>query len=444
MNAGNRASERIKMLHNNVSKCGSVEEDMFQMCDSVQNELLSYIQFYLHKATADSIKDTVTRFYGQDEISLAKSILWNSVSDVTIGIEEKRKNTASRTAYEADVSDIVTAFQKLDTKGVILPKFSACDLDRIPKYAPGEMSDSVILDKMAILEQRIQTMEGKTDMNNNSIKSLELRVQQTVLDIDKIKLERPKDIGMGLSEKVWLSLNSKMKDIPLPQRLMKVNREETKTVTPRAGVKSDASPTFGRAETPRSRLLPVIPDNLYRWSASPVRSVVATESSSNGRCQEITGSSHLGRPLVPTDDRQKRMGAEEEIQKRTSKAEELTSVWEITKEERRKIYQKKRRDRQEKETIVGKRNVEAIKSGPKHANLFVSNVRCDVETDCLKKYIQNENVELYEIKQMSSDEAYMKSFKVTIQYEDLEKTTNGDFWPTGIRCRKFYEKKTRP
>ena len=137
------------------------------------------------------------------------------------------------------MSDIVTAFQKLDTKGVILPKFSACDLDRIPKYGPGEMSDSVILDKMAILEQRMQTMEGKTDMNNNSIKFLELRVQQTVLDIDKIKLERPKDIGMGLSEKVWPSLNSKMKDIPLPQRLMKVNRGETKTVTPRAGVKSD-------------------------------------------------------------------------------------------------------------------------------------------------------------------------------------------------------------
>ena len=140
---------------------------------------------------------------------------------------------------------------------------------------------------------------------------------------------------------------------------------------------------------------------------------------------------------VPEDNRtrQEKIKPSKEPEKDQSERNE----WEMTREQRLKIRREKRR----KETVVGKReNNSVVKSGQKHIKVFVFRVHRDESEESIKSFISSEGVEVVGITQVSNENAFMKSFKVTINFEDLSKVLDEDFWPMGICCRKFYEKRS--
>ena len=160
----------------NAEGLDEVGDEFGRMYDCINNETLSYIQHYISRSTIENLRNVVVRFYSSDEITTAKSLLWMCVSEDVIGKLEKRKSTTARTALEADVQDILMAFQKLDAQAKILPPFSAVDLERVPRYSPGDIGDSVLRDKLVMIEQRLSVMENKCEKNTDSIKTLEVTV----------------------------------------------------------------------------------------------------------------------------------------------------------------------------------------------------------------------------------------------------------------------------
>ena len=95
-NSGNNAIEKPKM-------------------NCISNNLLSYtcIQFYVHfhQSSCENIRTVIQRFYSAEEISEARSLLWKVADEKITGGRINHIKSMVRMAYEADVADIVTAFQ---------------------------------------------------------------------------------------------------------------------------------------------------------------------------------------------------------------------------------------------------------------------------------------------------------------------------------------------
>ena len=79
----------------------------------ISNNLLSYmyIQFYIHRSSCENIRTVIQRFYSPEEISEARSLLWKVSDEKITGGRINHIKSMDRMAHEADVADIVTAFQ---------------------------------------------------------------------------------------------------------------------------------------------------------------------------------------------------------------------------------------------------------------------------------------------------------------------------------------------
>ena len=367
-----------------------VNDDGLPPNNCIQNELLSYLQYYLSRSSSENLKAVIVRFYGEAEINKAKLLLWRCVEDDIIGVFQNRITTASRSALEANTQDIITAFQKSDAQGVLLPSFAAIDLNRVPKFAPEEMGDFAVREKLSALEQRLNLMENQVLGNSDSIKTLEISVQQGLFDIDQDKFKNKTDT---YATKQWPKL---------PERKSNNQSSSMSGNSGNSGNNANSKPS-----TPRGRMLPVLPLENTIWSLTPKPKRLAT-----------TGTkSSYPEPGV-------------------SNAE--TNEWQMTRQERQRI----RREKRKNETVIGKREGISVKSGLKHINVFVSRVHPDETDESVKSFICDEGVEVIDIKQVSNVNAFMKSYRVTINFDDLNKVLDEGFWPKGMGCRTFYEKRT--
>ena len=61
------------------------------------------------------MKNTVLGHFTEEQISLAKNILWSHCDSKIFGVRPKRKGSPSRSVREAEVMDILQALAKLET-----------------------------------------------------------------------------------------------------------------------------------------------------------------------------------------------------------------------------------------------------------------------------------------------------------------------------------------
>jgi hypothetical protein len=123
----------------------------------VINEVLSYIQFYRNKVTHDNLKKTVLNFYVADEIAIAKETLWSKCS--SLGDKPGRRGTSARSLQDADVTDILNAFKKIDESGINVPTFVSMKLDRLPRYDPEEINIFSLIDRLSSMERELITVK---------------------------------------------------------------------------------------------------------------------------------------------------------------------------------------------------------------------------------------------------------------------------------------------
>ena len=61
--------------------------------------------------------------------------------------------------------------------------------------------------------------------------------------------------------------------------------------------------------------------------------------------------------------------------------------------------------------------------------VFVFRVHSGVEDESLSSFLTDENISVIKFEKVFHDDSLMKSYKVTIKHDDLEKVMNEDFQP---------------
>ena len=62
-------------------------------------------------------------------------------------------------------------------------------------------------------------------------------------------------------------------------------------------------------------------------------------------------------------------------------------------------------------------------------------------SDKIKTFLVNNNVDVKNIERISHNESRYSSYKITVPVIDFNKPLDEKFWPNGFQCKKWYERK---
>ena len=134
----------------------------------VVNEVLCYINFYLHRFPTDSLKTVIAECCTEEDIVNAKRILVD-FADTTHkeslkDIKDTRRDTTQRLAKFANIQDILDILRSLDEARIETPVYIAKDLDKLPRVKPDDACNMVALAKrMNRLDTQVQQLQSSAE-----------------------------------------------------------------------------------------------------------------------------------------------------------------------------------------------------------------------------------------------------------------------------------------
>ncbi len=143
---------------NDVLPCAQSNDVI--LCDPV----ISYIWFSMNGGTRNNIKRAVLGHFTPNTIYSVRNALWDTCDTAVIGKVIHRNESASRSAVEITVDDILDALSKLDTARMV-PNImmKAVDLYLIPKSHPEELSTISLVDRLNVFETKMSEIFGHID-----------------------------------------------------------------------------------------------------------------------------------------------------------------------------------------------------------------------------------------------------------------------------------------
>jgi len=129
----------------------------------VWNELLAYISYYRNNSTAAALNDVVVSHFSAEDVADAKRLLvreFQAVNGVGQFLTELRKS-AVRTVRDAELDDIVGILQTADAdpdQTLTGYLFIVSDFKQLPKYGPGELNISAVVDRQVRTEASIRDL----------------------------------------------------------------------------------------------------------------------------------------------------------------------------------------------------------------------------------------------------------------------------------------------
>ena len=131
------------------------------------NELLAYAIFYRDNSKSDDLHKLIVGFYLPTEIAESKRILLQEFSAYLEDCPYKtaRRHSATRSAHDAEVEDILCMVEILDN-GDVLDKsvrFAAVSFDRVPSYGPNEINVCAVADRQHNMDKQITELRQKMD-----------------------------------------------------------------------------------------------------------------------------------------------------------------------------------------------------------------------------------------------------------------------------------------
>ena len=389
--------------HETIPK--SVDNNRSHITDDSElyhNELLTYIYHYFSSSSIDMMRKTVMSFYTADEIGIAKDLLWETNA---ISIPKHRRiSTSIRSSHEADLNDILSAAIEIDQTGqMIIGKYYAVNLGKIPKCSPEEMNSLAIIERLRVVELQLSEIKDqcvrnaeRTDTNESQMSTTSVNVSKNSDEIENIDAitndNSRKDAmeGRSYSEVLSSVTNREQRNPDLNRGSIDANLFERNISAIRGRLNQR-----GRGKRPNSLHVPQL-NNLHRGFSTSQQSLAHSQYSdyANSVAPSEPGFSY------PPD-----------FQKKLNR--------------RRKVI----KGRSENGTIRG--------APPPSRELFV--YRVDKGTTCeeLKHYIENSGVTVRDLSILSHINAMFKSFKLTISVSDINKILNEDFWPCGIMVRRY-------
>ena len=230
-------------------KCGANTRSMRSAAaktESKMNEVLAYVFHYINCASVDSISKVLLQYYTSDEISVAKQILWDTC-EASLPKNENRRKSPGRTAFEAEVSDIVINVKKLDQELKNLPIFGAHDLDRVPKFGPEELDITNLVERINDAEHKLNHVVSVIAKHADEIKGL-VHLKHIVGNVSAPKKQEEK-IGFKHNN-TGIDIN----EISMSDLLDTNNVHGPSGGTPDTNAKQGSSPAMNLKETPEKTL----------------------------------------------------------------------------------------------------------------------------------------------------------------------------------------------
>ncbi len=104
-------------------------------------------------------------------------------------------------------------------------------------------------------------------------------------------------------------------------------------------------------------------------------------------------------------------------------------------------YDTDTRTRSKPKVVYGTRQSSTLRAGPRRHDLFVFRVDNDITDEMLQDYLKDNHVTVRELECISQDGSWTKSYRITVECNDISGILNPEFWPDGIGCRRFRRKR---
>ena len=383
-------------------------------CECYLNELLAYISHYINNSTVVNIKKIVIDFYSNDEIIIAKQLLWQLCSDDLVNYKERR-STEKRTNVEANVEDIIDAFKEMDVLGK-LPQFAAVNIDRLPNKCPEELNMISILSRLKSLEGNVDSQLKLITTHENEIQklksiNLKLEVDNIRTDIDQYK----KDLDDFKSN---FASNDRIKNEHDNSKEIindNMNDESEWDTLIEDFIENELPSKNGYT----SRILPKI-EKLYN---RPMKK----------RSKRNTPKKKTTRKIEKVHKFNENLDSESfsDDSTQSSDVKDFHLV-ETKAQKRRRLVS----------SGIRKNVLFRGPPTPDLKHIFIYRVQ-DGDTNSIRKYIQSKHVKVYNIEQVSHINSKYKSFKLSVSSQDINTVMDGSFWPYNVKYKFWYDRNNK-
>ena len=416
------------------------------------NELLLYAKHYIHSSSTNNVKKMIQHFYDDNEIIEAKKKLWGEKKDV-LGEYPDRKSTINRSASIPNVNDIFDALKRLDAANE-MPKIAGVDLSRIPDRQPEELNLLTMIDRVARIEHSIARYEET--LSSLAIDMLELKERPPTFsevarstDTDNLRIDEraPALIQQQID---IMQQNTQQADLQQQTEAQQSNirrpngeRHEAEhhdlqrhdNQQWRSSIQQRRSAIQQRRSAIQQH--PVIPEPA-RDSGGRPNYTRPNPTHGRGRRGVYGGrdfSRARGRPPARGNPPQRRAGPGSRPPPVAAAASD-DEGW-------TKVDSSRRRGRRR---VVGCGDVsdEGLEGAPPPLRqVWVSRVASGDE-QTIKQFLERKNVVVNDIGRVSHVDAKYKSYKISVNVNDLDTVLEGSFWPRGLLCQVWRESHRDP
>ena len=368
---------KVKLNNKERTNCSKCSVEIMEQV-SIVNEAVMYANWHRGAATKDGIVNVMSVFYTNDELKEAKDLLWLLFDQFDVlGDKCKRRDSHNRRECMATCEDIIDALNTLAEKQVKFICY-ASKWDRIPKSDPESANTVVLSEKIARLECLIKNHDNRLS---------ELRI-----DVDKNQ-----DSVRGVEDTSATHGN-------LLQELKSVAGSGSKEIDRQNLVDEDAESSEGSSASGGASSL---------WSG-----VVQTPGpSSSGSSDDLTKTGDSGDAL---------------------EGGFVRNPHDVRKEKKTAQWNKKQQWKGKNQRLIGNANSCDISGAPTPSrDFFVSRVDKSVTIEKITAYIRKKGVQFRNLVKTSHTEAANASFKLTIDFKDVDTVYQETFWPKGVWVRKW-------
>jgi len=164
------------------------------------NKLLSFVSFYRNKSNIDALRRSVLSFFIPSDICQAKKLLSTKYATKLESSQflAERRNSAARTAHEAETDDIIGMFEALDLKGDLGGfTFVASNLDNLPKFGREEFNLATVVDRQVQADAAIKDIS----VTPEHLTSTQAGLAVSAFDSSGSSLEIAKQLSLMCSRK---------------------------------------------------------------------------------------------------------------------------------------------------------------------------------------------------------------------------------------------------
>jgi len=146
---------------------GNVSDTVDSHSRVIVNELLAYVGHYRNRSPRDAVLRVANWFFSPTEIAAAKKCLVDEFGQLVAGtpVVTDRRSTTTRPAHEAELEDIVSTIDCLDTRNNLNNVvFAAVNLSRLPSFGPEETNICSVADKQLQISNTVDQLSHTVGM----------------------------------------------------------------------------------------------------------------------------------------------------------------------------------------------------------------------------------------------------------------------------------------